>query len=781
MPREFRGKIDLDIRTSTPDWPAFLADKAPEGAPNVLIILYDDTGQALWSPYGGRVNMPTLDRLAENGLTYTQWHTCALCSPTRSCFLTGRNHHQNGFASISESATGFPGYNSHIPPENAPLATVLRDAGWSTFWIGKDHNVPVDEWTMGATKKNWPLGMGFDRFYGFIGGETNQWYPDLAEDNHYIEQPYLPEEGYHLTKDLVDHALEFIRDSKQTEPDKPWFMWFCPGANHAPHHSPQEYIDKYKGKFDDGYEAYREWALARMIERGILPENTELTPINPMPEDKFSYSDAVRPWDTLSDDEKRLFARFAEVFAGFSEHTDAEIGRLIDYLESSGQLDNTLIFVCADNGTSGEGTPNGSVNESAMINGYMGTVEEGLAMIDKIGSPDTYNHMPTGWAVAFSSPYRMFKRYVYQGGISDPMIIHWPKGIKARGEIRHQYHHAVDVVPTILEACGVEMPRIVNGAEQTPLPGVSMRYSFDAAPDAPTQKVIQYYEMFGQRGLWHNGWKVVTEHGGTSGLGNFHNDRWQLFHTDEDRSEAHDLSDQYPEKIEQMKALWYAEAGKYNVLPLNDLAFVSSAVDRETYLALTFKIPVPPSGQYTYYPGTAQIPERSAANTHGVSYKVLAEVELTDPDAQGVIFAHGSRFGGHALFIKNQKLYYVYNFLGMGEETQFISNGLKPGEYIFGVEFTKEGLGEHREGLGTTKLYVNDKVVAEGPMRTLTGHFTITGEGLCIGYDSADPVSKEYSGNFAFTGGEIRQVVFDVADDAYIDVERHMQAAMARD
>ena len=357
MPREFQGKIELDARDSTPDWGAFLATRAPKDSPNVLVVLFDDTGQAAWSPFGGRINMPTLARLADNGLTYSQWHTTALCSPTRSTFLTGRTHHQNGFAQIAEGAQGYPGYSSHIPPENASMATVLRKAGWSTFWIGKNHNVPIDEWGIGATKENWPLGMGYDRFYGFIGGETNQWYPDLTEDNHFIDQPALPEDGYHLSKDLADKAMAFIRDTKQSEPDKPWYLWFCPGANHAPHHCPQDYIDKYKGKFDDGYEAYREWVLPRMIEKGILPEGTQLTPINPMTEGTFDPVDTVRPWDTLSDDEKRLFSRMAEVYAGFSEYTDAQVGRIVDYLEESGQLDNTLIIYAADNGASGEGSP----------------------------------------------------------------------------------------------------------------------------------------------------------------------------------------------------------------------------------------------------------------------------------------------------------------------------------------------------------------------------------------------------------------------------------------
>src|SRR4029078_4876331 len=396
----FSGEIKLDVRDSVADWDAFTAPKPPDGAPNVLVVLFDDTGCAAWSPYGGRIEMPTLQRLADNGLTYAQWHTNALCSPSGSPCMPGPNHHSNGFASISESSTGFPGYSSHIPPENGTIAHVLRDAGYSTFWVGKNHNIPVDAWTQGSSKKEWPLGMGYDRFYGLIGGETNNWYPTLTEDNHYIDQPYGPEDGYHLSKDLADQALRFIRDSKQSEPNKPWYMWFCPGANHAPHHAPQDYIDKYKGRFDDGYEAYREWVLPRMIAKGILPEGTELTPINPMPPDKFSAGDAVRPWDTLSAEEKTLFSRMAEVYAGFSEHADAEVGRIIDYLEESGQLENTLVIYCADNGASGEGSPNGSVNENKFFNGWPDEMSENLRLLDKLGGPDTYNHYPTGWATA---------------------------------------------------------------------------------------------------------------------------------------------------------------------------------------------------------------------------------------------------------------------------------------------------------------------------------------------------------------------------------------------
>ena len=422
----FDGKIELDVRDSKADWTPFELKRAPEGAPNVLVVLYDDTGLAAWSPYGGRINMPALQRLADNGLTYTQWHTTALCSPTRSCFLTGRNHHVNRCASITEASNGFPGAAARLPAQCATIGQVLQDNGYSTFWLGKNHNVPEEDVSSGGSRSEWPLQKGFDRFYGFLGGETNQWYPDLVEDNRFIEQPYSPEDGYHLSKDLADQAIRTLRDQKATNPSKPWYLWFCPGANHAPHHVPREYADKYKGQFDDGYEAYREWVLARMIDKGMMPTGTQLTPLNPLPEGVATPGDAVRPWDSLNPDEKRLFARMAEVYAGFSEYTDAQVGRIVDYLEKTEQLDNTIIFYCADNGASGEGSPNGSVNENKFFNSYPDELSENMQYLDTLGSPDTYNHYPTGWAVAFSTPFQMFKRYAqFAGGTCDPLVIHW--------------------------------------------------------------------------------------------------------------------------------------------------------------------------------------------------------------------------------------------------------------------------------------------------------------------------------------------------------------------
>jgi arylsulfatase A-like enzyme len=770
---DFKGVIKLDVRDSTQDWTPYELKHAPDGAPNILVILYDDTGMASWAPFGGRIEMPTLQRLADNGLTYSQWHTTALCSPTRSCFLTGRNHHVNRFASITEGSTGFPGAAARLPAECATIGQVLQDNGYSTFWLGKNHNVPQEDVSAGGSKSEWPLNKGFDRFYGFLGGETNNWYPDLVEDNRFIEQPYSPEDGYHLSKDLTDQALKMLRDQNATNPSKPWFMWFCPGANHAPHHSPTEFAEKYKGMFDDGYEAYREWALARMIDKGILPAGTEMTPLNPMPEDAALAADAVRPWDTLNDDEKRLFARMAEVFAGFSEYTDTQVGRIIEYLERTNQLDNTIIFYCADNGASGEGSPNGSVNENKFFNGYPDELSENMKYIDTLGGPDTYNHYPTGWAVAFSTPFQMFKRYSqYSGGTCDPLVIHWPAGIKAKGEVRQQYHHATDIAATVLDVAGLQMPETYRGVQQHPLDGVSMRYSFDAA-DAPTTKERQYYSMLGTRGIWENGWKAAAVHAPISGKGHFDQDQWELYHVDEDRSESKNLADEHPDKLDALIKTWFSEADRNFVLPLDDrLPVELLGVERPQF--------EPRRNRYVYFPHTSPVPEGVGVNVRGKSYKILADVELT-ADADGVIFAHGSRFGGHVLFIKDHCLHYVYNFLGIAPEQDFVSEPLEPGKHVLGMEFVREDAGQYGESLGTTTLYVDDRAVAKGPMRAQIGTFTLGGDGLCVGFDSGDNVTPQYKTPGTFTGGTILGVAIDVSDEAYLDMEKEAASAFSRD
>jgi arylsulfatase len=443
-----------------------------------------------------------------------------------------------------------------LPRSEQTIAEILRQRGYATGCFGT--------WGLGYPgSEGDPLQRGFERFYGFIGGETNQWFPDLIEDNRFIEQPYSPEEGYHLSKDLADNAIRMLRDQNSSNPSKPWYMWFCPGANHAPHQAPQEYIDKYKGKFDDGYEAYRDWVLPRMIGKGVLPEGTKMTPINPLPADVAATApnDAVRPWNTLNADEKKLFSRMAEVFAGFSEYTDAQVGRIIDYLTETGQLENTVVFYCADNGASGEGSPNGSVNENKFFNGYPDELSENMKYIDTLGSPDTYEHYPTGWATAFSTPFQMFKRYAqFAGGTCDPMVISWPKGMKAKGQVRDQYHHATDVAATVLDVAGLEMPKEYKGIKQYPLNGVSMRYSFDE-PETPTTRKRQYFAMLGTRGIWQDGWKAAALHAPLSNKGNFDSDRWELYHVAEDRSESTNVAEQYPDKLKELIDAWFEDDG----------------------------------------------------------------------------------------------------------------------------------------------------------------------------------------------------------------------------
>ena len=586
-------------------------------------MLYDDTGLAAWSPYGGRINMPTMHRLADNGLTYSQWHTTALCSPTRSTFLTGRNHHVNRLRGIMEGTDGFPGAAGRLPAECATIGQVLQDNGYSTFWLGQEPQRPRG----GHRRGRQPVGVaaaakGFDRFYGFLGGETNNWYPDLVEDNHFIDQPYPPEEGYHLSKDLADQAIRMLRDQKASNPSKPWFMWFCPGANHAPHHAPKEYIDKYKGKFDDGYEAYREWVLARMIEKGILPEGTELTPLNPLPEEVANPADVVRPWDTLNDDEKRLFARMAEVFAGFSEYTDAQVGRIIDYLEQTGQLDNTLVFYCADNGASGEGTPERVGQREQVLQRLPRRPGGEPEMLDKLGSPDTYNHYPTGWAAAFSTPFQMFKRYSqYSGGTCDPMVIHWPKGIKAqrRGPPpvppRHRHRRRPSSTSSAWRC------RRSTAASSSIRSPASRCATASTSADAPTTKKRQYYAMLGTRGIWQDGWKAAALHAPISGKGHFDQDalgalprRRGPFGVEEPRGRA-------PGEAAG------ADQGLVRGGGREPRAAARRPDRRSSCSPSSARRPSRRATATSTTPAPSPVPEGVAVNVRGRSYKIIADVE----------------------------------------------------------------------------------------------------------------------------------------------------------
>jgi arylsulfatase A-like enzyme len=785
MSEPFKGKINVDIRDSVPDWSPFEPPRASEGATSVVYIVLDDVGFSAMECYGGPIETPNIDRIANDGVRYTQWHTTALCSPTRSCLLTGRNHTRNSMACITEAASGFPNASGVIPPENGQIQQILGDRGWNTYMVGKWHLCPEAEMNLASTRRNWPTGRGFERFYGFLGAETNQWFPELVYDSHPVEPPRTPEEGYHLTEDLTDKALEFIKDAKVLAPGKPFFLYYAPGACHAPHHAPKEWIDRFKGRFDMGYEALREQTLARQKEMGIVPQDTELPPLNPIgtPDTRtgpngepFPALDYTRPWDSLSAEEQRLFCRMAEVYAGFLAHADAQIGRLLDYLEETGQRENTMVILVSDNGASGEGGPNGSVNENKLCNGIPDDITENLAMIDELGSPKTYNHYSNGWAMAFNTPFKMWKRYEFNGGTTDPCIISWPQGLDAHGEIREQYHHAIDLVPTILDALGVEPPETIAGHPQSHFDGVSMRYSFDSAP-LPSARETQFYSMLGSRSVWHDGWQAVTTHPTISGWDAFDKDTWELYHTDIDRSEVHDLASDEPERLQQLINLWYAEAGANGAFPLDD---------RSALEILTTPRPVlsQPRDRYVYYPGIADVPESQAANIRNRSYAVAAVVDIPEAGAEGVLFAHGSRFGGHALYVKDNRLHYVYSFVGSLEQKIVADQELPTGEeLILSAAFEKEGEDPPGVAVGTLSLYYGDIMVGEGRIKTQPGKFSLAGDGLCVGRDSSDPVTGDYPGTapWAFTGGTIQRVAIDVSGDPYVDLEREAVAMMARE
>jgi arylsulfatase len=778
--KPFKGVINVDIRDSVPDWSPYMQPVAPKGAPNVLYIVLDDVGFSAMEPWGGLIETPNIKKLGERGLTYTNWHTTALCSPTRSSLLTGRNHTTNGMACIAEATSGFPNANGHIPFECATIAEVLGELGWNTYMLGKWHLVAADEMNMASTKRNWPIGRGFERYYGFLGGETNQWYPDLIYDNHPVDQPSMPEDGYHLTEDLTDKAIEFIKDAKMIFPEKPFFMYFCPGATHAPHQAPPEWIDKYKGKFDMGYEKYREIIFERQKKMGVLPPGAELTPINPYINEKsvegkpWNQVDIVRPWDSLSEDEKKLFCKMAEVYAGFLSHTDHHIGRLLDFLEELGQLDNTIIVFVSDNGASGEGGPNGSVNENKFFNGIPDSIEENMKYIDVLGSPATYNHYPTGWAWAFNTPFKMWKRYNFEGGVADPLLISWPAGIQAKGEVRHQYCHATDIVWTMYDLLGVELPSEVKGYPQIPLEGVSLRSTFESA-NAPTPKETAFFSMLGSRAIWHKGWKAVNVHPTIAGWSHYDQDRWELYHTDEDPTESHDLATENPTKLQEMINLWFHAAGMYHGLPVLDLTAVEVLRDP------TRPQVAPPRDRYIYYPDAAEVPESAAVNIRNRNYSIAVDVDIETPEAEGVLFSHGATFGGHSLYIKDGKLKYAYNFVGEKEQLIVSSKDVPTGKVVLSAAFVREGTS--MPTTGTLSLYINEEKVGEGKIMTQPGNFSLVGEGLNVGIDPGVPVTHDYAGTspYKFTGGKIFRAIVDVSGEPFIDLEKEAMAMMSRD
>jgi arylsulfatase len=692
--------------------------------------------------------------------------------------LTGRNHHSNHMAGITEIATGYPGYDGYIPFENGFLSEILRQKGYNTYAIGKWHLTPAEATSAAGPYDRWPLGRGFDRYYGFLGGDTHQYYPELVRDNSQTEPETTPEEGYHLTPDLVEKAKAMIADAKQVAPNKPFFMYFCTGAAHAPHHVPKEWADKYKGKFDAGWDAYREQTFARQKELGVIPKNAVVSGHDP----------DVQDWGKLSADEKRLFARMMEVFAGFLTHTDHYIGELVQFLKDIGEYDNTLIMVISDNGASAEGGPTGSVNENKFFNNVPEDLQQNLAAIDDIGGPKYFNHYPWGWTHAGNTPFRRWKRETYRGGVSDPFIVSWPKGIKARGEVRTQYAHAIDMVPTVLDALGIEPPPSIGGVAQSPIEGHSFAHTFDDAK-APSKHVTQYFEMFGHRSLYHDGWRAVCPWPGTSfvesGMG-FGAEMsaaklteqdakgWELYNLAEDPAETNNLADKERERLLGMIALWYAEAGKYNVLPIDSRGTAKFAEERPQI--------APARKSYIYYPGTQVVAVSAAPRVLNVAHSVTAEVEIPKDGAQGVLFAMGGNDGGFSFFVKDGKLRYTYNYVAQ-EHYDIVSESAVPaGKHFLSFEFQPTGKPDPAQGKGapgTVRLLVDGKEIGKGDLPVTIPLSLGLGAGASVGSDPGSPTTPEYAPPFKFTG-TIKRVQVDLSGEPVEDKAAKFKAMLAR-
>ncbi|NPV62997.1 MAG: arylsulfatase [Methanotrichaceae archaeon] len=772
----FPGIVERTVDKSSPAWPMPL--RAREGSPNVLFIVLDDTGFGQLGCYGSPIETPNLDGLAADGLVYNNMHTTALCSPTRTCILTGRNHHSNNMACITEGSTGFPGYNGYIPFENGFLSEMLLQHGYNTYAIGKWHLTPADQMSSAGPYDRWPLGRGFERFYGFLGGETHQYYPELVYDNHSVHPPRTPEEGYTLNEDLADRAIEFIADAKQVAPNKPFFMYFCPGAMHAPHHVPKSWADRYKGRFDDGWEAYREKTFARQKELGIVPSNAELSRQDP----------DVKPWKECSQQEKKLYSRMMEVFAGYLTHTDHHIGRLLQFLKEIGEFDNTLLMVISDNGASSEGGPTGSVNENLFFNNVPESLEENLAALDKLGGPETFNHYAWGWTWAGDTPFRRWKRETYRGGISDSFIVHWPKAIKARGEVRTQYAHAIDMVPTVLDALGIEPPAVIKGVTQSPIEGVSFSHTFDD-PKAKTRHHTQYFEMMGHRSLYHDGWRAVCPWPGPSfseagkpfgepisaeTLTELDATAWELYHVDEDFAENHNVAQSNRPRLIEMIATWYVEAGKYKVLPIDGRGVLRLA-DERPQIAQDRK-------RYTYYPGTQGVPSNSAVRVLNRSHSITAEVDIPKGGAEGILLAHGGIDSGYSFYMKGGKLHWVHNYVGKARFHAESVEKVPEGRHQLRFEFEVTGKPDIPAGKGApgrAQLYIDGKLVGQSDVPVTTPlAIGLTG-GVTCGAAHGAPVTPDYHPPFRFTG-KIHSVTVDVSGDLIEDKEAEMRMVMAR-
>jgi arylsulfatase len=743
----FRGEVGRTYQDSDPaQFPQPV--QPPKGAPNVVLILLDDVGFGQFSTFGGGVPSPTMDRLAAEGLRYNHFHTTALCSPTRAALITGRNHHSASFAGITELATGYDGYCCVLPRSCGTVGEVLRQNGYMTAWIGKNHNTPTWELSAAGPYDRWANGLGFDYFYGFNAGDMNHWNPLLFENRDLV--PASDDPDYHLTEDLADKAIAWVRKVKSIAPDKPYFLYVAPGATHAPHQAPQSWIDQFKGKFDYGWDAYREQTLARQKKLGVVPDDTDLT----------ERSRGLPAWDSLEPDQQRLYARMMEVFAAYGAQVDKAMGRVIDAVKALPDADNTLIiYIAGDNGSSAEGGLEGSLNENLFFNGFPEKWEDNLKVIDELGGPKHFNHFPSSWAHAMNTPFQWTKQVAsHFGGTRNPMIISWPAHIKDKGGLREQFLHVIDIVPTLYEACGVTAPRELNGVQQKDIEGVSFAFSFDQA-DAESRRRTQYFELGCNRGLYHDGWMASAPSFAPwepNRPDDWTPDKqvWELYKLDEDFSQAHDLAEQNPDKLRQLQDLWWAEASRYSVLPLDwrgTIRMNAEAMGRPSLVGDRTRA--------TYYPGMLALPDAACLQMLNKSWTITAAIEVSDDTAEGMIITHGGSEGGYGLYLKAGRPTFVYNYLGVERPSFSGDTPLGKGKATLGVRFDYDGGGMGKGG--TVTLTVDGATVASGRLeRTVPIQFSIT-EGLDVGMDNGSAVDWTYRLPFHFTG-RIEEVTVEV-------------------
>ncbi len=735
--KPFKGKAALRIEDSRLDFPAEV--KAPKGAPNILLIMPDDVGFGASTAFGGPIPTPALERVAEAGLRYNAFHTTALCSPTRAALISGRNHHSVATGVIMEVGTGLPGYNSLMSKENGTVAQILKGNGYNTIWYGKNHNVPDWHSSQAGPFDLWPTGLGFEDFFGFIGGDTSQFTPAIFEGTKPVEPP-VDDENYHLDEDMANRAIDYIRQQNALAPDKPFFVYYAPGTSHAPHHAPKEWIDKFKGKFDHGWDKQREMTFAKQKEMGIIPANAKLTP----------RPRSLKAWKSLNAKEKELFARMMEVYAGALAHMDHQIDRILDAIEETGEMDNTLIiYIMGDNGASAEGGMNGLLNEMTFFNNIAVPFEDTYNRMDELGGPNTFGHFPSAWAHAMNTPFQWTKQVAsHFGGTRNGLAISWPAKIKGRGEIRSQFHHVTDIMPTILEAAGLPAPTEINGIPQKEIEGVSMVYSFNDA-NAPTEKQVQYFEMFANRGVYSDGWYANTTPPLAPWLSVVEpkdiikDYPWELYKLNDDFTQAENVADQYPEKLAEMQILFYGQATKYNVLPLDPNKVTRMDVRNRPSMTLG-------RTEFTYYDNMTRIPEGTAPDFKNKSHSITAEIEVTDGDNDGMLVTQGGRFGGWALYVLDGKPVYTYNVANLERYNIASPEKLQPGKYTIRYDFEYDGGGPGKGGTGT--LYVNNNRVASGKIDRTMGYRISLDETFDIGSDAGEPVSETYKVPFDFQG-----------------------------